>query len=100
MMLYQFEGDFDRGGARKAESLRHRNRCARKKRGGNAMKKFLAFTMMLSAMAFGMAVCPSTSAAAADVREVVDYSQKANWYQIPKITKEIPLTQRWTILKW
>ena len=53
------------------------------------MKKFLAFTMMLSAMAFGMAVCPSTSAAAADVREVVDYSQKANWYQIPKITKDV-----------
>ncbi len=53
------------------------------------MKKFLVFTMMLSAMAFGMAVCPSTSAAAADVREVVDYSQKANWYQIPKITKDV-----------
>ncbi|WP_407399126.1 DUF3089 domain-containing protein [Anaerovibrio sp.] len=51
------------------------------------MKKFLALTIMISAMVFGLAVCTVAPAAAAG--DAIDYSQKANWYQIPNITKDV-----------
>ena len=53
------------------------------------MKKFLALTMMISAMVFSLAICTTASVAAADADGAIDYSQKANWYQIPNITKEV-----------
>ena len=53
------------------------------------MKRFLALTMMIGVMVFSLAVCNAAPAAAADMEECVDYSQKTNWYQIPNITKDV-----------
>ena len=53
------------------------------------MKKFLALTIMIGAMVIGLAVCTAASEAAASAGEGIDYSQKASWYQIPDITKDV-----------
>ena len=52
------------------------------------MKKFIALTLMIGAMVFCLTVCTAASAAAG-AGGTIDYSKKANWYQIPDITKEV-----------